>query len=233
MPGQPMSADSQAARKSSERSPLVRGAPVVRCVLEAALAELARAGYGALRIEDVAARAGVNKTTVYRRYPTKEDLVRAAILSMHGGDHFTPPNTGSLRTDLLEIARRMTAMACSAEGQGLARMMFIEGPDSELMAIARSVRESKEALPRSVLEAAAARGELAPGIDAMLLFHVMISAVRSKLLMDRERVDDGFLTRLVDLLLLGALAPGERAAAARAPTAAPRGRARSAERRRA
>src|SRR5262245_2839968 len=88
--------------RAGGKSPLVRGEPVVRGILGAALTELARTGYGALRIEDVAARAGVNKTTVYRRWSTKEDLVRAALLSITN-DRFTPPNTGSLRTDLLQI----------------------------------------------------------------------------------------------------------------------------------
>src|SRR5262245_66483 len=122
-------------KRSRGRAPLVRGEPVVRGVLAAALEELGRTGYGALRIEDVAARAGVNKTTVYRRWPTKEDLVRAALLSITA-DQFVVPNTGSLRTDLLAIARGMVAMARSCEGQGLMRMLIAEGPDSELMTIA-------------------------------------------------------------------------------------------------
>ena len=66
-----------AKRGAAKKRALVRGEPVVRGILAAALEELASAGYRALRIEDVATRAGVNKTTVYRRWPTKEDLVRA------------------------------------------------------------------------------------------------------------------------------------------------------------
>ena len=57
---------------------VVRGAPIVRRTLAAAVDELGRVGYVDLRVEDVARRAKVNKTTVYRRWPTKEDLVRAA-----------------------------------------------------------------------------------------------------------------------------------------------------------
>ena len=50
-----------------------RSERVVRDVLRAAIEELSTNGYSALRVEDVAARAGVNKTTVYRRWPTKAD----------------------------------------------------------------------------------------------------------------------------------------------------------------
>jgi AcrR family transcriptional regulator len=177
---------------------------VVRGVLTAALEELGQVGYGALRIEDVAARAGVNKTTVYRRWPTKEDLVRSALLAM-AVDKFVVPNTGSLRTDLLEIARRMVAMTRSCEGQSLFRAVLAEGPGSELMAIAKSLRKVHEAVPRSVIEAAQARGELAPDIDAMMLFDVLVAAINRRLFMDREDIDDAYLDRLLSLLLLGAL----------------------------
>ncbi len=190
-------------RRSKPRA-LVRGESVVRGVMEATLAKLASAGYGALRIEDVATCAGVNKTTVYRRWPTKEELVRAALLSItdHG---LAAPNTGSLRTDILAMARSMVALVGSCEGQGLFRMILAAGPDSELMAIAKSLKKTHEAVPRSVVEAATARGELASGAEAMLLFTCLWPAIHHRLLMERAAVDEDFLCRLVDLLLFGAL----------------------------
>jgi AcrR family transcriptional regulator len=188
---------------------LVRGEPIVRGVLAAALEELAAVGYAALRIEDVATRAGVNKTTVYRRWPTKQDLVRAAFRSITV-DRAITPNTGSLRGDLLAIARHISAQASSPEIRGLRRLLMAEDPDSELTAIARSIRESMEALPRPVIEAAVARGELAPGIDATLVFPVLVASLHHRLRLERHPVDEGFLVRLVDLLLLGALAPDKR-----------------------
>ncbi len=199
-------------KRRSKPRPLVRGEPVVRGILEATLEELARTGYGALRIDDVAARAGVNKTTVYRRWPTKEELVRAALLSITG-QWMTRPDTGALRTDLLSIARQMVSLSCSCEAQGLFRMFLAEGPDSEIMTIARSLRQMHQEIPRAVIEAAQARGELAPGIDAALLFGALVAPIKERLFMDREEVDEGFLVRLVDLLLYGAMPPGQRALA--------------------
>ena len=104
----------------------------------------------------------------------------------------------------------MVAMVGSCEGQGLFRMILAAGPDSELMAIAKSMKKANEAVPRSVIERAEARGELVPGIDALLLFHVLVSAVHHRLWMEREDVNEDFLCRLVNLLLYGALAPGQR-----------------------
>jgi len=200
-----MKAKRTAKRRPAKRA-LVRGEPVVRGVLEAAMEELARVGYRALRVEDVAARAGVNKTTVYRRWPTKEELVRAA-LEASTSHRLVAPNTGSLRGDLLEVGRAIVEMFRSAEGQGLFRISLAEGPDSELMVIARSLRKAHEAVPRSVIEAAQARGEFAPYIDPMLLPNTFVAAIHHRLFADREEVDDDFLNCLLDLLLLGALTP--------------------------
>lgn len=199
-----MRAKVQAKRRSKARV-LVRGEPVVRKVLAAAVSEVARSGYHLLRIEDVAARAGVNKTTVYRRWPTKQELVRDALLSITG-EAYASPGTGSLRTDLLAIARRTAALAAQPEYQVLFRIFAAEGEHADLAAIVRSLREAFESVPRDLLAAAEARGEIAPGVDAALLFDVLGAALNWWLFFEHTPVDDPFLQRLVDLLLHGALA---------------------------
>lgn len=209
-------------KRSVKRRPkvaaVVRGEPVVHGVTAAVLEELGRVGYGALRVEDVAARAGVNKTTIYRRWPTKAELVRAALDSMIA-TRAEPPRTGSLRGDLLAITRTMVEVGCSLEGQGLFRVMLTEGPGSELWAIAESMREAKEAVPRAVLIDAAARGELGPGVDPAMVFDALVCSIHRTLFIKRDCVDDTYLERLVDLLLLGALAPDRRPAARPRPAA--------------
>jgi AcrR family transcriptional regulator len=197
---------------------LVRGEPVVRGVLAAALRELARVGYRALRIEDVAEIAGVNKTTIYRRWPTKEDLVQAALLSI-AGDKLTAPDTGSLRGDLLEVARCIVTVGQSLEGKSLVRVMVAEGPDSELMAIARSLRATHETIPRSVFDSAVARGELASTAGTMLLIDVLKATVHHRIFFERAKADAKFLRQLVDLILHGALAGGKGAPRKTAPVA--------------
>lgn len=187
----------------------MRGEPVVRGVLAAALTELARAGYHGFRVEDVAERAGVNKTTVYRRWPTKQELVRDALLSS-AGETFAVADSGALRTDLLAIARRIVALADQPEYQGLFRMFVSGGDDAELLAIVRSLRATFELVPRERLAAAEARGEIAPGVDPTLLFDVLGAALNRRLFFERAAVDEAFLQRLVDLLLYGALAPNQR-----------------------
>ena len=148
---------------------------MIRRTLDAVLAELARVGYAALRVEDVAARAHVNKTTVYRRWPTKQALVLAALLSIaqrHAS--LDVPDTGSLRGDLLEVAHRRSAFMRSREGKVLSRMLNADAPDPDLLVLTRSLRQAHEAVPHAIIERAKRRGELRKDIDPKMfvgLFH--------------------------------------------------------------
>jgi hypothetical protein len=144
---------------------------------------------------------------VYRRWPGKQELVRDALLSITT-ETFSIPDTGSLRTDLLAIARRDAALAAKPEHQGVFRIFAAEGEDAELAAIVRSLRQAFEAVPREVLAAAEARGEIRPGADYSLLFAVLGATVHWWLLFDRTPVDEPLLQRLIDMLLDGALAQG-------------------------
>ncbi|KYF73638.1 TetR family transcriptional regulator [Sorangium cellulosum] len=193
-----------ARRGTAKKRALVRGEPVVRGILAATLEELASAGYRALRIEDVATRAGVNKTTVYRRWPTKEELVRAALLSVTD-EKIIPPNTGSLRGDLIAFGRAIIEIQTSAVGQSLLHVCLAEGPDSELMAIARSLRAVQEAGVRAIVEGAVARGELAPSADPLLPCELLAAYLQHKMIADRASVEEAQLARVVDVILLGVL----------------------------
>lgn len=197
------------SRRKAKPTELVRGEPVVRSVLAATLAELAEAGYRGLRIEDVATRAGVNKTTIYRRWPTKEDLVGAAFRSITS-DKLIIPNTGSLRGDLLAIARVMVESIDLPEGQSLFRVMAAEGPDSEIAAIVRSMVETDRQVWRAMFATHEARGELARGVDPAMLFDLMIAYLHHKRFAARMHVSEIELESFIDLLLLGVLHPDKR-----------------------
>jgi len=186
------------------KTKLVRGEPVVNGVLVAALEELARVGYRAFRIEEVALRAGVNKTTVYRRWPTKGELVREA-LTCKARDKMVIPETGALRSDLLTMGRTMVTLCTSPEGQSVIRMLVAEGSDPEVAGLIRAMRKEHEARPKAMLASAVARGELLPDVDHMVLVDAFVGAVHHKIFMMKEAATDAFLGRLVDLLLLGAL----------------------------
>lgn len=80
-----------------------RSAEAHRAILEATLDLLAEVGYGRLTIEGVAARAGVGKTTIYRRWPSKPALVVAVAERL--AEKVRRPDTGSTRRDLVLLLR--------------------------------------------------------------------------------------------------------------------------------
>jgi AcrR family transcriptional regulator len=198
-----------AKRRPSKKRVLVRGAPIVRGVLDATIEQLVAVGYGTLRVEDVAARAGVNKTTIYRRWPTKPELVTAALRSITF-ERLVMPDTGSLRGDILGVGRHMAAVMGSKEGRAFRRILFAEERNPEFQVISHLMRDSMETCPQPVVDAARARGELAPGMDLMLLFSTLAGAIHHRLFMESREVDEDYLHRLVDLLLLGMLSPARR-----------------------
>jgi AcrR family transcriptional regulator len=207
-------------RTRPAKKPLVRGEAVVARTLSATLRELARTGYGALRIEEVAVRAHVNKTTVYRRWPTKEALVRAALLSLTQGHQKMPvPDTGSVREDLMIVVRRVITLTNSAEGRATMRMFAAESPHSELSRIAESARRTHDAIPLGILRRARLRGELRADVEPTFLFEVLRSACAQTILHTGE-IKDRFVRQLVDLLLFGALKtkPSKQKARLRYPT---------------
>src|SRR5688500_3299261 len=84
--------------QTSRRRPVGRGPKLRKAVLAATLLELADRGYAALSIEDVARRAGVNKTTVYRRWGDRQSLVVDALTDEMAV--VTIPDTGTIEGDL-------------------------------------------------------------------------------------------------------------------------------------
>ena len=184
----------------------VRGEPIVRDVLAATLDELGRVGYRAMRIEDVAARANVHKTTIYRRWPEKVDLVRETLLRTFE-DRFTAPDTGSLRGDLIAVAHQVVALTTSGYGQAMIRMAMTEGADPELRQIVDSVRASKETMRRQIVDHARARGELRWDVDAELLMSTLIGSLHHSVFALGCAPRQLAVEPLVDLLLRGALVP--------------------------
>jgi AcrR family transcriptional regulator len=178
-------------------------------ILRATLEELAGADYGALSVDNVAKRAGDNKTTVYRRWPTKADLVGSALTAL--ADQMTlGPSAGSLRADLLEIGRRMLNLALSLEGQGLARLGVLRRPERELAGAVTRLRARRQEKLEQLLAAAVERGELSKNADLALMLDMLGGLVHVRLFVKGEGVDELVIARAVDVLLHGMTIPTAR-----------------------
>src|SRR5258706_7382434 len=97
---------------------------VVRRVLDAAIVELARSGYAGFRMDEVVSGAAVNKTTIYRRWPSRAALVTALVERMRKPlRENTLPNTGQLERDLVEAFTRRLAVGRKIEVRAWARLL--------------------------------------------------------------------------------------------------------------
>ena len=169
-------------------------------VIAATLAELSRVGYEAMRVEDVAALSGVNKTTIYRRWPTKEELLTSAI-GAAADTHLPAIDTGTLRGDLR--ASLLTAFSLTPVEQGVLRVIQVERALPAVEAFAQRMREELRELRIAIVERGIARGELPAGTDAALLVDVISAPVQLALLFD-ERMDARRVDRVLDIVLGGA-----------------------------
>ena len=175
-------------------------------VLRTTLEVLGQQGYGGLRIEDVALKAGVNKTTIYRRWPTRADLVIAALTNLS-----TPPRaveTGRLECDLHATFMTATTLRSTPAGRGVVRALIAEGGDPEVDRVVREIRERHRAPARSVLERARRRGDLPKRVNVELLLDVLTGTIYSRLRECPRPLDPLWVKRVVRLILSGAVASG-------------------------
>ncbi len=173
----------------------------------ATLAELAEGGYAALSLERVARRAGVHKTTLYRRWGSREELVLQAMLE-RAAEHISVPDTGSLRADLLELARTAAANAASPEVAAMARAVAAESPyDSKLAAANGRFWAERLALDGVIVERAIERGEVAAGTEPRRVIESVLGPIHLRLLLTGEPIDDSFLKGIVDVVVDGVAQP--------------------------
>jgi AcrR family transcriptional regulator len=185
-----------------------RSARVVNDVLEATVDVLAHGGYAKLSFDEVAAKAGVSRTTVYRRWATKHDLVRAALLRTCEECASSARDTGTIRGDLLEHiqARIVEDRQARERTAGLTRALMAEFDDPELLALARLIRERVQQPVLAAVERAIARGELPAGTDPFLVMEPILAPLHFRVAVFGETISLGEAERLVDLVLAGARA---------------------------
>jgi AcrR family transcriptional regulator len=181
-----------------------RSARVVADVLRTTLEVMGQEGYAGLKVEDVASRAGVNKTTIYRRWPTRADLVIAALTNLA-----TPPRaveTGRLECDLRATFMTATTLRSTAAGRGVVRALIAERGDPEVDRVVRAIRERHRAPARNVLERARRRGDLPKRVDIELLLDILTGTIYGRLRECPRPLDPNWVKRVVRLVLSGAAA---------------------------
>lgn len=173
-------------------------------VLDASIKELARSGYAAFRMHEVAATAGVNKTSIYRRWPSRPELVAAAVVRMSTRFREVPlPDTGSLENDLVEAFTWRFTFGRQLEGRAWARLLE-ERHSREVESIIGDVVRERGGEWRRMVTRAIGRGELPRGTDADLLLEMIRSVVDARFRGQRGRLDPKWLRLGVRTILTGA-----------------------------
>lgn len=197
------SADGKAGdRRTNGVRPQGRAAKVVASVLQATGEELNRVGYANLRVDEVAARAGVNKTTIYRRWPTKAILV-SDTLDSHFQTERPLPETGSLRGDILAYLTNMVTLSRTAIWRGI--FTALSGrTDPEVEVVARKLYQRERAFRTRLVQRAIERGELPKAVNAELIGDMFSAPILRRLLTFGEDVERDYIESVIDVTLAGA-----------------------------
>ncbi|MEV4921332.1 TetR/AcrR family transcriptional regulator [Streptomyces roseoverticillatus] len=177
-----------------------RGPRAAERIYEATLELLAERGYQDLTVEAVAERAGVNKTTIYRWWPSKAPLLRSALLHSRVLD-VEIADTGSLRGDLVALAGQMVRMVSDQRTSVVARAMLSGGGQDELAVVARDFFADRLERERPLFARAVARGELAADADPVLLIDLIAGAVWMRALLRQLPLEKGFVESVVDAVV--------------------------------
>jgi AcrR family transcriptional regulator len=146
-----------------------------RAILEATLEMLQEQGYGGLTIEGVAARAGVGRPTIYRRWPSKPALVVAALVQSPRLA-LPAPNTGSLRRDLIAVQRHQVELMSTPDTRRITAGLIADLADDPELA---DTYLSQYVAPRratvwQVLQRGVERGELAADVDLAFIYDLLV-----------------------------------------------------------
>lgn len=177
-----------------------RSPAVDASILEATLAEYADRGFHALTVDRVAARAGVGKAAVYRRYESKVELVAAAMYA--NADKKPYPDTGTVDGDVRGILQHLHGLVNDpVVGRCLRHMAADATTAPDLGAVHAEFVHGRRAGTKAVLQRAIDRGELRADTDLDIATDVLTGPVFYRHLMGHMPVDGPFLDQLVTTFL--------------------------------
>lgn len=179
-------------------------------ILDAAVAVLGDVGYDRLTMDMVATEARASKATLYRRWENKAALVVDAVSRAKGMPAADTPSTGTLRGDLLATWCGRSGWSSTVPMSVMCGLMTALHTDEELGAAFRAgFLGPRQALARRIFEDARDRGEVADGVDLDLVVSLLPAiCVQQELLLNRS-VDDEFVKRVIDTVVLPVCQAGQ------------------------
>jgi AcrR family transcriptional regulator len=176
-------------------------------VLGAAIDLLAERGYSGFSVESVVERTGIAKTTLYRHWPTRDDLLAAVIAELDGAGPL--PDTGSVRQDLQDLlARRVRAARTPQWERCMPALVEAAARHPELAAMIARLTGQILAQIETLLRRGIERGELRHDLDPQLAASALIGPIVFRRLLLREAPTLQRVSAVIDLLMQGIAAHG-------------------------
>jgi AcrR family transcriptional regulator len=181
-----------------------RSARVHDAVLKSAFELLTEKGREHFTVTEVAARAGVHETSIYRRWGTPNALVVDSCLR-YFEDAIPIPDSGTLRSDLIVLGESAASMLRSPQGQAILALTLVR--EENALSVKREYWQRRFERLQPVFDRAIARGEFPPDADALVLLQILIAPLYFRLLVTMETLEDWPITEVVDRLLSGYATP--------------------------
>ncbi|ADG99447.1 transcriptional regulator, TetR family [Segniliparus rotundus DSM 44985] len=186
--------------------PAGRSSAVREAVLAATLRTLIADGYAALSVEAVASRAGVNKTTVYRRWATRDDLL-ADALATWSQEAIPIPDTGSVDTDMLALGGALAEQLNGGVGQQVAAAMLAASHRSQqLREATRNFFDQQRVRATPLVRRAVERGELPSDTDVDALLTTFRAPFFYRVVTTGDLIDEHLITQAAHVALTAARA---------------------------
>lgn len=168
-----------------------------RVVVDAAAELIGECGFGRASIEAISERSGVARSTIYRHWPERSELLLEAVRNKH--EHFAVSVTGDLRTDLVAVYSHLgTFLTGETTGTLAASLMAEARRDPELAALHQKFTESRKSVVVGLISSAIERGEMPDGIRADQMADDMAAPLFFRVLVLHKPIDDKWVESHID-----------------------------------
>jgi len=191
-----------------------RGTVLEHAIFDAVLEQMNTVGFSGLTMEGVAAAARTGKAALYRRWPSKEDLVVDAL--NHVLPSFdAPPDTGNVRDDIAEVFRTMLAIINGNAGCAILGLIGELDRDHEFITtVHERVLAPRKAMMTAIIERAIARGEIRPDAVNPLVCEAGPALIIHRLFCEGRPIETAFADAVLDQVVLPLLTRPDTAAQA-------------------
>jgi AcrR family transcriptional regulator len=185
-----------------------RGRALEEALLNAAWEELTERGYDSFTIDAVAARAGTSRAVLYRRWPSKQELVLAALKCEVGKDVIVSPDTGSLRGDVIALLQQANKVRVGLATQLFTQLGgFYRQTGTSLADLSTFVQGGRNPHMEQAIQRAVDRGEIRREQVTERIARLPVDLFRYEILMTLRPLSDETIEDIVDTIFLPLLSP--------------------------